>query len=112
MLAKSEGRRAKEGALRRRKLPRLFKARRKLRRSGPARDQLLLRLGAAKKAAGRAFRFVPIRLPDAGQEVTRQAFTFQLDRQKLAKAELRDGPSLLRSNLVREDPSGGNGMSN
>ncbi len=105
VLAKSEGRRAKERAIRRRKLARLLKALRKLRRNGPARDQLLLRIGAAKKEAGRAFGFVRIRLPQEGEEATRQTFTFALDKEKLKKAELRDGHYLLRSNLVGEDPS-------
>jgi Transposase DDE domain len=105
VLAKSEGRRAKERAIRRRKLVGLLKTLRKLRRSTPARDQLLLRIGAAKKQAGRAFGFVTIRLPQAGEAVTRQTFTLRLDKEKLRKAELRDGHYLLRSNLVSEDPS-------
>ncbi len=105
VLAKSEGRRAKERAIRRRKLARLLKALRKLRRSAPTRDQLLLRIGAAKKEAGRAFGFVPMRLPQAGEEVTRQTFTFRLEKEKLQKAELRDGHYLLRSNLLGENPS-------
>ena len=100
VLAKSEGRHAKERAMRRRKLVRLLKTLRKLRRSAPARDQLLLRIGAAKKEAGRAFGFVPLRLPREGEEVTRQTFTFHLDKEKLQKAELRDGHYLLRSNLL------------
>ena len=61
VLAKSEGRYAKERAIRRRKLVRLLKTLRRLRRSAPARDQLLLRIGAAKKDAGRAFGFVTAR---------------------------------------------------
>jgi len=105
VLAKSAGRRAKERAIRRRKLVGLLKTLRKLRRSCPARDQLLLRIGAAKKEAGRAFGFVRIHLPGEGEEVTRQTFTFQLDKEKLKKAELRDGHYLLRSNLVGEDPA-------
>jgi hypothetical protein len=105
VLAKSEGRRAKERAIRRRKLARLLWKLRDLRRKGPARDQLLLRLGAARKEAGRAFGFVPIHLPEEGEEVTRQTFTFHLDKEKLKKAERRDGHYLLRSNLVGEDPS-------
>ena len=105
VLAKSEGRRAKERAIRRRKLARLLKALRKMRRNGPTRDQLLLRLGAAKKQAGRAFGFVRMHLPSEGEEVTRQTFTFALDKEKLKKSELRDGHYLLRSNLVGEDPA-------
>jgi hypothetical protein len=104
VLAKSAGRRAKERAIRRRKLARLLKTLRRLGRSGPARDQLLLRIGAAKKAAGRAFGFVRIQLPQPGEAVTRRTFTFRLDKEKLQKAELRDGHYLLRSNLVGEAP--------
>jgi hypothetical protein len=105
VLAKSAGRRAKEQAIRRRKLVRLLWKLRDLRRKSPARDQLLLRIGAAKKEAGRAFGFVRILLPKEGEAVTRQTFTFQLDKDKLQKAELRDGHYLLRSNLVGEDPA-------
>ena len=105
VLAKSEGRRAKEHAIRRRKLARLLWKLRDLRRKSPARDQLLLRIGAAKKEAGRAFGFVRIHLPQEGEAVTRQTFTFQLDKDKLQKAELRDGHYLLRSNLTGEDPT-------
>jgi hypothetical protein len=107
VLAKSEGRRAKERAIRRRKLVRLLWKLRDLRRKCPARDQLLLRIGAAKKEVGRAFGFVRIRLPQQeAEEVTRALqFTFRLDKEKLEKAELRGGHYLLRSNLVGEDPS-------
>lgn len=105
VLAKSEGRQAKESAMRRRRLARLLWKLRALRRSGPSRDQLLLRLGAAKKEAGRAYRFVQIRLPKEGEEVTAERFTFRLDKEKLKKAELRDGHYLLRSNLVSEEPA-------
>ena len=105
VLAKSEGRRAKETAMRRKRLARLLRKLRAMRRSCPARDQLLLRLGAAKKEAGRAYRFVRIQLPKQGEEVTRQSFAFALDKDKLKKAALRDGHYLLRSNLVGEDPA-------
>ena len=103
VLAKSAGRRAKEHAIRRRKLVRLLWKLRDLRRKSPARDQLLLRIGAAKKDAGRAFGFVRIHLPQEGEAVTPQTFMFQLDKDKLQKAELRDGHYLLRSNLTGED---------
>src|SRR6202049_2140606 len=105
VLAKSEGRQAKEMAIRRKKLARLLRKLRAMRRSCPKRDQLLMRVGAAKTDVGRAFGFVKINLPKAGQEVTREAFTFQLDKAKLKEAELRDGHYLLRTNLVAEDPA-------
>jgi hypothetical protein len=105
VLAKSEGRRAKETAIRRRKLAGLLWKLRGMRRSCPARDQLLMRIGAAKAEAGRAFGFVKIHLPEAGQEVTRQSFTFALNKAKRKEAELRDGHYLLRTNLTGEDPA-------
>jgi hypothetical protein len=105
VLAKSEGRRSKERAMRRKKLTRLLLKLRALRRSGPGRDQLLLRLGAAKKEAGGAWRFVQVRVPREGEAVTRESFHFQVDKPKLQKAEAQDGHYLLRSNLVGEDPA-------
>src|ERR1700692_3055653 len=105
VLAKSEGRQAKEIAIRRKKLARLLLKLRAMRRSCPKRDQLLRRVVAAKTDVGRAFGFVKISLPAAGQEVTAKTFTFQLDKTKLKEAELRDGHYLLRTNLVAEDPA-------
>lgn len=105
VLAKSQGRRAKERAIRRHKLARLLWSLRSMQRSAPSRDQLLIRLGAAKTAAGRAFGFVKIGLPAAGEAVTRQTFRFHLNKSKLREAELRDGHYLLRSNLCDENPA-------
>jgi transposase len=105
VLARSEGRQQKEIAIRRKKLARLLRKLRAMRRSCPKRDQLLMRIGAAKTEAGRAFGFVIIQVPKAGQEVTRDAFRFQVDKAKLKDAELRDGHYLLRTNLVAEDPA-------
>jgi transposase len=105
VLAKSEGRQAKEIAIRRKRLVRLLRKLRAMRKSLPKRDQLLLRIGAAKKEAGRAFGFVKIRLPQTGDAVTRETFSFQTDKAKLKAAEQRDGHYLLRSNLTAEDPA-------
>jgi transposase len=104
VLARSEGRQAKENAIRRKRLARLLRKLRTMRRSLPKRDQLLLRIGAAKKEAGRAFGFVTIRVPQAEEEVTRETFTFAVNKNKLRQAEQRDGHYLLRSNLTGEDP--------
>jgi transposase len=105
VLAKSEGRQAKEIAIRRKRLARLLRKLRAMRRSCPKRDQLLIRIGAAKTEAGRAFGFVKIHLPKTGEEVTRQSFRFEVDKAKLKAAQLRDGHYLLRTNLVAEDPA-------
>jgi transposase len=105
VLAKSGGRQAKENAMRRKRLVRLVRKLRAMRKSLPKRDQLLLRVGAAKKEAGRAFGFVKIQMPPADQAVTRQTFSFEVDKAKLKAAEQRDGHYLLRSNLTAEDPA-------
>ena len=105
VLARSDGRQAKEIAMRRKRLARLLRKLRAMRRSLPKRDQLLLRIGAAKKEAGRAFGFVTIRLPEPQESVTRKTFSFQVDKLKLRAAEQRDGHYLLRSNLTAEDPA-------
>ncbi len=105
VLAKSGGRQAKEIAIRRKRLARLLRKLRGMRRSLPKRDRLLLRIGAAKKEAGRAFGFVKLRLPNKDEEVTRETFSFQVDKAKLKKAQQRDGHYLLRSNLTGEDPA-------
>ena len=105
VLAKSEGRQAKEIAMRRKRLVRLLRKLRAMRKSLPKRDPLLLRIGAAKKEAGRAFGFVKIQIPKAGQAVTRETFSFEVDKAKLKAAQQRDGHYLLRSNLTGEDPA-------
>src|SRR6516162_10092612 len=105
VLAKSSGRQAKEIAMRRKRLVRLLRKLRAMRRSLPQRDQLLLRIGAAKKDAGRAFGFVKICLPEKDEPVSRATFTFHTDKTKLKAAEQRDGHYLLRSNLTAEDPA-------
>jgi transposase len=103
VLAKSEGRQAKEVAMRRKRLARFLRKLRVMRKSLTKRDQLLLRIGAAKKEAGRAFGFVKIQIPKAGQAVTRETFSFHVDKAKLKAAQQRDGHYLLRSNLTGED---------
>jgi transposase len=105
VLAKSAGRKAKETAMRRKRLARLLRKLRALRRTLPSLVQLLMRLGAAKAAAGRAFHFVQMQVPGEGQEVTRETFQFRVDKKKLQEAEWRDGHYLLRSNLTAGDPS-------
>jgi len=105
VLAKSTGRQAKETAMRRKRLVRLLRKLRAMRHSLPSRDRLLMRIGAAKTEAGRAFGFVHLDVPGEQQPVTRTSFQFRVDQAKLKAAELRDGHYLLRSNLTAEDPA-------
>ncbi len=68
------------------------------------RDQLLLKIGAAKAAAGRAYYLVDIRLPAAREPVNAPTFSFKLNRARLRVARRREGRYLLRSNLCEELP--------
>jgi hypothetical protein len=104
VLALSAGRQDKERAMRRRRLKRLWKRLHELQRQKLTRDELLLKLGAAKKAAGRAYGLVRVQVPAADQPVTDDTFTFVLNRKKLRRVRRREGRYLLRSNLTSDDP--------
>ena len=45
---------------------------------GNTRDELLMRLGEARKSAGRAWSLVDIHLPDKNEPVTSETFTYAL----------------------------------
>lgn len=105
VLALSQGRRNKERAMRRRRLKKLWRRLHELQGQKLTRDELLLKLGAAKKEAGRAYALVAIELPDLDQEVSAQTFTFALRKDKLRMVRRREGSYLLRSNLTGEDPA-------
>lgn len=105
ILARSLGRMHKERAMRRRRLKRLCRRLQELQRQAPARDELLIKLGAAKKEAGRAYHLLRITLPKTDQPVNAETFTFVLNRKKLRHVRRREGRYLLRSNLCDEDPA-------
>lgn len=105
VLARSAGRQHKERAMRRRRLKRLWQRLHELRQQTPSRDQLLLKLGAAKKEAGRAYALLDIHLPGKDQPVTNETFTFRLNKTKLRTVRRREGQYLLRSNLSGDDPA-------
>ena len=105
ILAQSRPRIAKERGMRRRRLKKLWARLHELRGQSLERDQLLLKLGAAKKEAGRAWHLVEIGLPEPRQPVTAETFTFALRRDRLRRARRREGRYLLRSNLTGEDPA-------
>ena len=106
VLARSDARRDKEQAMRGRRLKKLVKRLHELRRQKLTRDQLLIKLGAAKKDAGPAvWRIIDITLPEKDQPVTEQTFHFRLNWAKLREARRREGSYLLRSNLMDRDPA-------
>lgn len=105
ILARSGPRVQKERAMRRRRLKGLWKRLHQLQQQTLTRDQLLLKLGAAKKESGHAFKLVRLHLPEKDQAVTPKNFTFALDKQHLRTVRRREGHYLLRSNLRGEDPA-------
>ena len=105
VLALSSGRRDKERAMRRRRLKRLWKRLHELQQQTLTRDHLLLKLGAAKKEAGRAYGLVKVRLPKRDEPVTPETFTFTLNRKKLRLTRRREGHYVLRTNLTNNNPA-------
>ena len=91
--------------MRRRRLKTLWQRLGELQQQANTRDQLLLKLGAAKQAAGRAWALVDIGVPAPGEAVTPETFTVRLRRDRLHQARRREGRYLLRSNLTDEDPA-------
>jgi len=99
VLARSRDRVAKERAMRRRELKKLWARLAELKRQAPARDALLLKLGAAKAQSPAAWRLVEIQVAKDG------ALNYRLLKDKLREATRREGRYLLRSNLTEEDPA-------
>jgi hypothetical protein len=90
--------------MRRRRLKKLIKRLRELQQQNLTRDELLLKLGAARKEAGKAYALLVIYTPTKDQPVTSETFHFALDRKKLRQARRREGGYLLRSNIKSDDP--------
>jgi len=105
ILARSEGRRKKERAMRRRRLKQLWNRLHELQRQKLTRDELLLKLGAARADAGKAYRLVDVQVPKAEEPVNVETFAFSLRKEKLRAALRTEGDYLLRSNLTGKDPA-------
>lgn len=100
VLARSESRVAKERAIRRKQLKRLWRRLRQLQGMGLPRDRLLLKLGAARQQWPAAWRLVQV-TPHADGTLG-----VALDRAKLRQVRRREGRYLLRTNLTDRDPTG------
>jgi len=105
VMARSKGRVKKERAMRRRRLKKLWHRLKALQQQNIKRDTLLMKVGAAKKEAGRSSSLVDIKLPGAKEPVNPETFTFRLRKNKLRTVRRREGCYLLRSNLVHQDPA-------
>ena len=92
--------------MRRRALRKLINRLTELQQQKLTRDALLMKLGAAKKEAGRACALVDIELPPKGQHAQTQSFVFTLNRQKLRVVRRREGHYLLRTNGPGPRPPG------
>jgi transposase len=95
VLAESADRINKERSMRQRRLKKLWKRLRELSKKKISEKELLMRLGAAKHEAGRAWNLV---------DVTSEPFSFQLNKEKLRQVRRREGRYLLRSNLAEKSP--------
>jgi transposase len=100
VFAQSADRVAKERAIRRRQLKWLWARLKQLAGMKLTREELLMRLGAARKQARTAWRLLAIKV--AKDSAT---FSYRLDRDKLRQARRREGRYLLRTNLTDDDPA-------
>jgi hypothetical protein len=99
VLARSQDRVAKERAMRRRQLKKLWARLGELARMAPGRDTLLLKLGAAKGQWPAAWRLIEIEVSSQGR------LRYSLRKDKLREIMRREGRYLLRSNLCAQDPA-------
>lgn len=103
ILAQSDSRIDKERGMRRRRLRRYIARLKALQGQAITRDQLLMKLGAARHEAGRAAHLVKVSLP--AKAITTATLEFALDRAKLRQVRRCEGRYLLRTNLRTGQPS-------
>jgi hypothetical protein len=100
VFAQSADRVTKERAMRRRQLKWLWKRLRQIDAMEVTREELLMKLGAARSRAPAAWRLVDVEI-----DKERPSFTFTLNRKKLLITRRREGRYLLRTNLSDNDPA-------
>ena len=100
VLARSADRVAKERAMRRKQLKRLWKRLSQLQGMKLPREDLLMKLGAARQQSPSAWRLVGVEV-----DATSATFTYRLRKDKLREVRRREGRYLLRSNLTETDPA-------
>jgi Transposase DDE domain len=100
VFADSVNRVAKDRAMRRRQLKWLWARLKQLSTMALSREELLMKLGAARAHAPTAWRLVAIAVEPQGA-----TFSYRLDRSKLRQARQREGRYLLRTNLTEDDPA-------
>jgi transposase len=100
VLAQSHDRVLKERAIRRRKLKRLWARLKEISAMELNRDELLMKLGAARAKGPAAWRLVDVEVASEGA-----SFSYALNRKKLRNVRRREGRYLLRTNLSGKDPA-------
>jgi len=100
VFAESADRVLKERAMRRRQLKWLWRRLNELAAMKLTREELLMKLGAARATATLAWRLVDITVDKASAR-----FTLALNRTKLRQIRRREGRYLLRTNLTEGDPA-------
>ena len=100
VLAQSADRVHKERSMRQRQLKWLWARLKQLSTMKLKREELLMKLGAAKQKSPSAWRLVQIEV-----DKDKAALTYRLDREKLRRQRRREGRYLLRTNLTETDPA-------
>ena len=103
VLAQSDARIGKERGMRCKRLRRYIERLKAIQGQSLSRDQLLMKLGAAKHDAGRAASLVRVSIPKEAS--TTASLEFALDRTKLRQVRRREGRYLLRTNLTAGEPT-------
>jgi hypothetical protein len=98
--AESVDRVTKERAMRQRQMKWLWKRLRELVVMQIAREEMLMKLGAARSRAPGAWRLVDIEM-----DKDSSMFIYTLNRRKLRQVRRREGRYLLRTNLTENDPA-------
>lgn len=99
ILAKSDARVDKERAMRRKRLKRYLARLAQLQQQVLTRDELLMKLGAARHDAGRTAGVVKVSIPKSASDTGSAGFEYRLDRARLRQVRKREGRYLLRTNL-------------
>jgi transposase len=105
VLAKSDARIDKERGMRRKRLRRYIERLKTLQSQALTRDQLLMKLGAARQDAGRAASLLKVTLPKQAPASATASLEFKLDRARLRQVRRREGRYLLRTNLTAHEPA-------
>jgi transposase len=106
----SQDRVGKERAIRKRRLRKLWDRLCELKKMKLSAKALLIKIGEAKKEAGRVFGLIDLKLPNPSKSKRKKSktkvnFSFRINRAKFRDTYRREGRYLLRSNLPEQVPA-------